>query len=95
MGAVALGVLLDPRAAGPRQARGKSAGISARLISAWRASRRRSRGGRSSPFFGRPRLRRASVFFFLGLRSRASIAVPSREMWPTRRSACVFLMSAS
>ena len=77
------------------QCRGRSASIPDRSMPGWRSRRRISRG-RSSPLLGRPRLR----FCFLGFAvfsgfSRASIAVASREMCPTRRSSWVLLMSAS
>src|SRR4029077_15191493 len=80
---------------------GKSASIAARLMLAWRSRRRGSFVSTTSPFLGRARLRlrRAGVeaaggALFTGF-SRASIAVASREMWPTRRSLYACLISAS
>ena len=65
----------------------------------WRSIRRGGSGGRISPLRGRPRLRLgcpagAGRSDFAGF-SRASIAVLSREMCPTRRSAWVSLISAA
>jgi len=65
---------------------------------AWRSSRRGSFFAAGSPFFGRPRLR----FDILGAGcagltgfSRASMAVASREMCPTRRFLWVLSIKAS
>ena len=58
----------------------------------WRSSRLGSFAGPASPFFGRPRLR-FGAFSAGAVRagfSRASIAVASRDMCPTRRSLRLF-----
>ena len=67
---------------------GKSSNISALFMVRWR-SRRVGTFGRSSPFRGRPRLRftGSGAFFFGTGFSLASIAVESREIWPTNESA--------
>ncbi len=64
---------------------------------AWRSSRRGSFFAIAAPFFGRPRLRFAVLGAGAGVTgfSRASMAVASREMCPTRRSLWVLLIRAS
>ena len=65
------------------------------MVGCW--SRRLRTFGRSSPFFGRPRLRLGGGggFSFVAGFSRASMAVESRERWPTSRSWCVSRISVS
>src|SRR3954468_8074640 len=66
----------------------------------WRSIRRGGSAGRTASLRGRPRLRGGGATGAAGGSglvgfSRASIAVLSRETWPTRRSVWVFWISAA